>query len=64
MKVRIKSATRVRGQHLAEGKVLSVSDEDGYILLAANKAERIVDAPKPEAAGDAGSKPAGAPPSE
>lgn len=48
MKVRIKFATRVSGQHLAEGKVLNVPDEDGYILLAANKAERIIDTPGQE----------------
>lgn len=46
MKVKITSPTRVSGRHLEEGRILAVADEDGAILLAANKAVRFVDFPK------------------
>ncbi len=38
-KVKILSATRVRGQHLAEGKVIEVPESDAYDLIVAGKAE-------------------------
>lgn len=48
MKVRIISPTRRGGEHLKEGRVLPVSDDDGAILIAAGKAVRFVEPPKPE----------------
>lgn len=38
-KVKILSPTRVRGQHLAEGKIIEVSESDAYELIVAGKAE-------------------------
>jgi hypothetical protein len=47
-KVKITADTRVMGQHVSEGQVVEVPEEEAYALIVARKAHFYVEPVKPE----------------